>query len=222
MSVMATLDVAGLRVLIVGGGVVARRRGEALATSGAVLTVVAPEVDDELSDAALASGGAVHRRGYRDGDVEGCGLVVAAAGDASVNARVAEDAAAAGVWCNCASDPSAGRVGFVAERRAGEVRIGVETGGASASAARDIATELAETIGQSDWVGLLDEAKAWRARVQREVPEGATRQAVLRELAGSISRERLAQGGREALTRYYESLLSDAVKAAAAPRGEVA
>ncbi|MEO0965874.1 MAG: bifunctional precorrin-2 dehydrogenase/sirohydrochlorin ferrochelatase [Planctomycetota bacterium] len=210
MSVMTTLDVAGLPVLIVGGGGVATRRGAALTEQGAVLTVVAPSIDEALSAAAEKSRGAAHRRAYRSADLTGCRLVIAATDDASVNAQVAEDAASAGVWCNCASEPSRGRVGFVAERRIGQVRVGVETGGVSAAAAREIADTLATSLEGSDWARLLDEAKRWRGRVQDAIEPGKRRQAALRELTGPAARRRLAEGGAEALNAYYEGVLADA------------
>lgn len=52
------LDLAGVRVLLVGGGAVACRKAGSLADAGAMITVVAPAVLAELE--AMAAD--VHRR----------------------------------------------------------------------------------------------------------------------------------------------------------------
>ena len=66
------LDVAGRAVLVVGAGPVGARRAIGLADAGAVVTVVAPAVDD-----ALAGDGriAVTRREYTTSDLEAMWLV---------------------------------------------------------------------------------------------------------------------------------------------------
>src|SRR6478609_1434225 len=90
------LQVAGLACLIVGGGRIATQKAAGLHRAGAVVHVVAPIVDDELS----AFAGAVRRRRFREGDCVGYRYVVAATGDESVDAEVARDAERAGAWVN--------------------------------------------------------------------------------------------------------------------------
>ena len=100
----AFLDLAGRRVLVVGGGVVAWRKIRLLADAGASVTVVAkhlaPEFAEHEGDIHLT----VIRRGFTAGDVLGKTLAVAATGDAEVNRRVAEAGAAAGVPVNVVDD----------------------------------------------------------------------------------------------------------------------
>jgi len=94
------LDLRGLRVLVVGGGSVATRRGSRLADAGAELVVVAPEVTADLNDLAST----VHRRPFDPADVNGAWLVLACTDDEPVNDAVASAAAGAGVWCVRADD----------------------------------------------------------------------------------------------------------------------
>ncbi|MEM6332518.1 MAG: bifunctional precorrin-2 dehydrogenase/sirohydrochlorin ferrochelatase [Planctomycetota bacterium] len=216
---MLTLDAEGMSVTIVGGGAVAQRRGEALAASGARLFVVAPEISRALADAAEASGGRVCRRAYQTEDLDTAQLVVAATADPELNRRIADEAEARGLLVNCASDPEAGRVGFVAERSVGDIRLGVETGGVSAAAAAAIANRLAEDLEQTDWAGVLEVARDWRPRIQQALPPGPARQAALRELTGPAARQRFAQGNAQALADFYASLIEEKPSPAPAPSG---
>ncbi|HVV31276.1 MAG TPA: uroporphyrinogen-III C-methyltransferase [Mycobacteriales bacterium] len=89
------LDLTGRRVLVVGAGVVAARRIPGLVGAGADVTVVAPEHLPVIAAAAVT----LVTRPYRHTDVDGAWLVLAATDDESVNAAVAADAEAAGIWC---------------------------------------------------------------------------------------------------------------------------
>ena len=69
------LKLAGRDVVVVGGGAMAAVRVRQLAEAGARVTVVAPEVREDV--AALAA--EVRRRAFVGGDVDGAWLAVAAA-----------------------------------------------------------------------------------------------------------------------------------------------
>jgi uroporphyrin-III C-methyltransferase/precorrin-2 dehydrogenase/sirohydrochlorin ferrochelatase len=97
-----TLDLAGRRVVVVGGGPVAARRTAGLLEVGALVDVVAPFVCEDL--AVLASAGRIRwqDRDYVAGDLlepEPAWLVQTATGDPLVDAQVAREAEAARIWC---------------------------------------------------------------------------------------------------------------------------
>jgi precorrin-2 dehydrogenase / sirohydrochlorin ferrochelatase len=126
------LVLEGRPVLVVGGGRVARRKVEGLLAAGAAVTVVAPEVDDDL---AALPGLTVHRRAYRSEDVAGHRLVLTATDDRAVNQQVHDDADAAGVWVNSADDPERCTFTLPALVRRGPLLVTVGTGGASPAVA---------------------------------------------------------------------------------------
>src|SRR5690349_22159538 len=97
------LDLTGRRVLVVGGGSVATRRARRAIDAGAVVTVVAPHVTDELAELAAN----VEQRPFAPADVDGTWLVLACTDEPAVNEAVADAAAAAGVWCVRADDAAA-------------------------------------------------------------------------------------------------------------------
>jgi uroporphyrin-III C-methyltransferase/precorrin-2 dehydrogenase/sirohydrochlorin ferrochelatase len=94
------LKLSGLPVLVVGGGPVAAGKLEALAPTGARVTVVAPEV----CDAVAAAGVEVHRRGFETSDLDGVWFVVSAA-TPEVNRAVSEAARARRLFVNAVDDP---------------------------------------------------------------------------------------------------------------------
>jgi siroheme synthase-like protein len=134
------LVVDGRPCLVVGGGAVAARKVAALLTCGAVVTVVAPEVDDEIR----ASGAAVDERSYRPGEAAAYRLVIAATDDPAVNAAVFDDCESAGVWCNVVDDPAHCSVSLPAVARRGPVTVSVATDGASPTLAAVLRDRVAE------------------------------------------------------------------------------
>lgn len=136
------LRLEGRKVLLVGGGAVALEKIEELAAAGALVTVVAPEVRDEVAAVAAE----VRRRPFEVGDTEGFALVVIATGDLEVAGAVFAEADAAGTWVNSADDPARCTFTLPARLRRGDLLVTVSTGGASPA----FATWLRDEIG--DWL----------------------------------------------------------------------
>lgn len=138
------LDVAGRRVVVVGGGPVAARRVAGLFEAGAAVTVVAPNLCEELS--ARVDAVAWVPREYASGDLDGAWLVHTATGDQVVDALVAADAEAARVWCVRAGAAEVSMAWTPAVTRVDDVTVAVSAGAdprrAQTIRAR-IATELA-------------------------------------------------------------------------------
>jgi siroheme synthase-like protein len=162
-----------LRALVVGGGPVAARKAESLASVGAAVRVVAAVAGERIR--ALAAEGRVSlaERRYEEGDIGDALLVVAATDDRAVNAAVAEHARAANRLVNVADLPESGSFATMAAHRAGALVIGVSAGGVPGAAARirDAIAErfdgrYARAIGQLAELRrtLLDrrEGAAWR------------------------------------------------------------
>src|SRR3954465_4766508 len=89
------LDLRGRPCLVVGGGRVALGKVRGLLAVDADVTVVAPDVDEELAGLEAVT---VVRRPYEPGDLDGKRLVLTATDDADVNRRVFVDAEARGIW----------------------------------------------------------------------------------------------------------------------------
>jgi uroporphyrin-III C-methyltransferase/precorrin-2 dehydrogenase/sirohydrochlorin ferrochelatase len=138
------LDLAGRRVVVVGGGVVASRRTRGLHEAGADVLVVAPQILDEI--AALVP---TQRRAFVPADLDGAWLVMACTDDPAVNAEVAAAAEQRQIFCVRADAASGGTARTPAVARYDGVTVAVNGGDdpARAAALRDAvaaALELGE------------------------------------------------------------------------------
>src|SRR5688572_30811717 len=111
-----TLDLAGRRAVVVGGGPVAARRTSGLLAAKADVVVVAPFVCEDLRELIDAGRVTWRARDYTDGDLEGAWLVHTATGEPAVDARVASDAARSAAWTPAVT-------------RSGSVTVAVTAGG---------------------------------------------------------------------------------------------
>lgn len=179
------VDVAGRRVVTVGAGPVAAAKTEPLLEAGADVVVVAPDAVAAIRGHAGAGRLAWHARGYGVGDLDGAYLVVAATGDAAVNAAVAADAAALATFCvrtDRAPDtpvaPGAGTAALLAAVRRGDLLLAVSTSGRAPAVARYVRGELADAYGPEygDLVELLADLRgAPEVRLRLDALDGAGR-----------------------------------------------
>jgi len=117
------LDVAGRRVVVVGGGVVASRRARGLHEAGADVLVVAPDVLDEV--AGLVE---VTRRPFEPADLDGAWLAMACTDDPAVNGAVVAAAEQRRVFCVRADSAAAGTARTPAVARHDGVMVAVNGG----------------------------------------------------------------------------------------------
>jgi uroporphyrin-III C-methyltransferase / precorrin-2 dehydrogenase / sirohydrochlorin ferrochelatase len=127
---LAGLDLAGRRVVVVGGGTVAQRRLPRLVESGARVEVISPAVTPSVE--ALATAGAVvwHERPYVDGDLDGAWYVLCCTSSRQVNEAVSAEAEHRRVFCVRADAGSAGSAVTPATGNHDGLLVGVLAGGA--------------------------------------------------------------------------------------------
>lgn len=122
------LDLSGRAVLVVGAGPVAARRTEGLLEAGAAVHVVAPAAVEKIQQWAAGDELRWTPRAFEDGDVLGAWLIVAATDEPSVNARVAQQALQARIFCVRADEAPAGTARTPAVTRRGPITIAVNAG----------------------------------------------------------------------------------------------
>ena len=149
------LKVSQKKCVVVGGGRVAMRKVKALLEYGADVEVVSPCLCPELM--ALAESGAIAavKREYREGDLKGAFVAIAATDNVDINRRLVAEARRSAVLVNVVDDP--GNCDFILPSylRRGDVTVAVSTGGRSPALARRIRSRLEEEIGE-DYALLAD------------------------------------------------------------------
>ena len=129
------LDGASLEALIVGGGAVAARKTASLLAAGALVRVVAPEVDPAIASSA-GPRLTIERRRYDSRDIGTAMFIVAATSSREVNLAVARDAHDRGRLVTVVDAPDEGNCTSPATHREGDLVIAVSAGGVPPVAAR--------------------------------------------------------------------------------------
>ena len=176
------LKLAARPCVVVGGGNIAESKIESLLIAEAKVTVIAPEALPRVR--AWADGGELRweQREYREGDLVGAFLVVAATATNAVNRAVFAEATAAGILCNAVDDPPFCDFYFPSVVRRGELQIAISTAGESPALAQRLRKEInaALPLDTGEWLMEL-------GRLRREVtavePVGEQRKLLLHELA---------------------------------------
>lgn len=191
-------NLRGSRVLVVGGGEIALRKSRLLVDAGALLRVVAPEVEAQLCELVERSGGELILRGYAQGDLEGCVLIIAATDDEPLNAQVSQDARQRCVPVNVVDSPALCSVIFPAIVDRSPLVIAVSSGGDAPVLARLIRAKL-ETWIPSTYGQLAGLAARFRSQVKNLFPDVQQRRAFWEEVfQGPVADRQLAGQGAEA------------------------
>ncbi len=203
--------------LIVGGGHIAYRKAVLLQKAGAVISVVAPEIEASLLEIVQATAGQyvqapfnseIPLRSYR--------LVIAATNDAGVNRQVFEDCEAENVLVNSVDDPPHCRFMVPAIIDRSPLVISVASNGTSPVLSRQIRTQLEATIPHG--MGKLAEFSGkWRSAVKAKITNPEERRIFWENLYASPLKEQVFNDNLAEADRLIEQALNEWQK----PKGEV-
>ena len=195
-------------VLLVGGGTVGLRKARLLLRAGATLTVVAPTIEKELESALAEFGGVWQASAYRETDVHGKKLVIAATPDRKVNREVYEHASALNIPVNVVDDPSLCTfiVPSIVDRS--PVTIAINSAGSSPVLARILRSRI-ETLVPAEYGRLAAWAGRMRARIKTAIGDESQRRHFWeRVLEGPVAEQVLA-GNEEAAGQTLAAALDD-------------
>jgi precorrin-2 dehydrogenase/sirohydrochlorin ferrochelatase len=139
---MACLDLEGRNCLVVGGGSVGLEKAKGLLACGAVVTIVAPQIEPELQRLPVRW----RPKRYQPSDLDGNFLVVAATSVTSLNRRVFLDAESRSMLCNVVDTPEICSFILPAVYRRDPIAIAVSTGGASPALAKRLRDDFGARI----------------------------------------------------------------------------
>ncbi|PWB15744.1 uroporphyrinogen-III C-methyltransferase [Acinetobacter sp. AM] len=203
--------------LIVGGGRIAYRKAVLLAKAGAILHVIAPEIEPDLLTLVQQTQGQyvaaafktqVNLRDYR--------LVIAATNDRAVNQQVFEACEAEKVLVNSVDDPPHCRFMVPAIIDRSPLIISVASNGTSPVLSRQIRTQL-ETLIPHGMGKLAQFSGKWRATVKQKITNPDERRIFWEDLYASPLKEQVFNGNEA----EADQLIEQALQEWKTPKGEV-
>ncbi|MHA3891232.1 siroheme synthase CysG [Acinetobacter sp. GXMZU3951] len=203
--------------LIVGGGRIAYRKAVLLAKAGAILHVLAPEIEHDLLALVEQTQGQyvaehfamqVNLRDYR--------LVIAATNDRAVNQQVFEACEAEKVLVNSVDDPPHCRFMVPAIIDRSPLVISVASNGTSPVLSRQLRTQL-ETLIPHGMGKLAEFSGKWRATVKEKISNPDERRIFWEDLYAGPLKEQVFHGNEAEADRLIEL----ALEAWKTPKGEV-
>lgn len=200
------VDLKGRCCVVVGGGAVAERKVRTLLEAGARVKVISPSLTPSLQRWLQEGLLEYEAHPFREEDVEGAALVVAATEDQGLNRRIAEAARRGGAWANVAAG-GGGDAFFGAILRRGDLVVAISTGGACPLLSRSLRETLESQWGPEYalWVALL---RRLREHLQRSEAEPARRRRLLEAALRSPALEILRREGEEAAWRHLLNSIS--------------
>jgi precorrin-2 dehydrogenase len=160
---IACLRLSGRPCLVVGGGEVGLEKVEGLLACDGDVTLVAPDAVPELAE--YAAEGSIHweRREFRDSDLDGRFVAIAATSITEVNIAVYEGAERRAMLCNVVDVPPLCSFILPAIVRSGPLAIAISTAGSSPALAKRMKREIADAYGEpyARLAVILNEVRGW-------------------------------------------------------------
>jgi precorrin-2 dehydrogenase len=176
------LKLEGHKVLIVGGGLIAEQKIEAVLRSATDVSVVSPQITPRIR--LWAHQGRIKYIGlnFRPGMTRGCFLVIAATDSEETNRAVYQEARESGALANAVDDP--GHCDFYAPAvvSRGDFQIAVSTGGNSPALSQQVRKQLEQDFGPEyeTWMAWLGRI---REMMRKVLPRSDRRKELLMLLA---------------------------------------
>ncbi len=137
-------DLNGKKVVVVGGGTVAERKVQPLASAGAKVLLVSPELTDNIRRMAEDGRITVKERKFRPQDLDDAWLVVSASDDRDVQRKVVAETDKRRIFCNVVDIPEMCSFIVPSMVRRGDLCIAISTAGRSPAVAKRIRMDMEE------------------------------------------------------------------------------
>jgi len=161
------LNVSDRKCIVIGGGEVALRKVQILLEYGAQVEVISPELAPELIKLAQDNQISTFAREYKDGDLKGAFIVIAATDSDDINRQVAKEARRRSILINVVDDAQYCDFIVPSVMRRGDITITVSTSGKSPALARKLRMQIEDEIGEQ-YIALTELIAAVRAQIIKE------------------------------------------------------
>lgn len=179
------VELGGKKCVIVGGGEVAARKAEALLEFGASGILIAPRAVQKLQELIAAGKLQLVEREYREGDLEGAVLAIAATSDRQVNEQVYNEAVRRGTPVNTVDNPALCTFVFPACVKRDDLVIGITTSGNYPALSARIREEV-DDLYPPEFGKLLAVLREFRQKTLAEVDDTGVRKEMFYRLIDEI------------------------------------
>jgi uroporphyrin-III C-methyltransferase / precorrin-2 dehydrogenase / sirohydrochlorin ferrochelatase len=192
-------------VVVVGGGRIAIRKVDLLRRSGARITVVSPELREELHK--LASRGELHYIAgkFEEAHIEGATLVIAATNVHEVNVAVSAAAQARRIPVNVVDNPTLSTFIFPAIVDRSPIIVAVSSGGESPVLARRIREQIEALL--PDKLGALSRFMGARRKAVQQALGTLARRPFWERIVSGVVGTRVLAGDEAAAEKAFEGEL---------------
>ena len=193
-------------VVLVGGGSVATRKARLLLRAGANLTVVSPEIADELESLLAEHGGVWQQSRYQETDLHGRKLVVAATPERTTNEQVYREATALSIPVNVVDSPELCTFIFPSIVDRDPMLIAISSSGKSPVLARILRRKI-EAMVPAAYGRLAEFAGSFRQLVKDSIAEETPRRLFWEQaMEGTLAEQVLAGREQQAEAQLRERL----------------
>jgi len=202
------LDIQGRRCLVVGGGGVGTRKVKTLLACGAKVTVVSPEISDQLQTLAESEPLTLKPRPYRTEDIEGMFLVIGASDDETLNRQISGDAERRNTLCNIADRPEKCNFILPSILRREDLVITISTSGRSPALAKKLRKTLERRFGPEygDFLKLMG---AVRGKLLSQAHEPEVHKPLFEQLIDSNLIALIQEGKTQEIDALLAKILGD-------------
>lgn len=215
------LNMKGKPALVVGGGTLAARKADLLIRAGSDLTIIAPELSDDLARLVQEHQVKHKQTEVTEEDVRDCLIVFGASTDAEANRKLHKLATAAGVLANISDTSELCDFIMPAIVDRSPLLIAIASSGATPLLTRMLKARF-ETSIPAAYGRLAEFAGGYRERVKESIPDPTRRRRFWETMIDGPIAEHLFSGQEAQATALMDSLLAEnQVEGDQAPQGEV-
>jgi uroporphyrin-III C-methyltransferase/precorrin-2 dehydrogenase/sirohydrochlorin ferrochelatase len=215
------LNIRGKRTLVVGSGVIAARKADLLLRAGSDVTIIAPELGEELSLLAESYKFNHKAEALAAKDLDGCVIVFGCSDDDAINRALCEFAANAGIMVNVADQTDSCDFTMPAVVDRTPLLIAISSGGSSPLLTRMLKARFETTI-PAAYGRLAEFAGGYRDRIKAQVPNLTRRRRFWESMISGPVAEHLFSSQVDEATTLMDKLLTETAKEGdEPPDGEV-
>lgn len=208
------------KTVLIGGNHEAERKAAELLARNAQITIISPNLNDQLSKWADENRFEWIPRTYKKGDLEGAFMVIVAEFEGNINKKVYDEAEERGILVNVMDDIPHANFSFGSIVKRGPLTISISTSGAAPTLAVRLRQRFEKEFGE-EYEPFLNLMQNLRDPMSRHYPDFDKRRDLWYQLIDSDALDLFRQHQEEkALSRIRQLLGDDVVDEALEVSGE--